>query len=1134
MTMSKVWEMSMNREPQSTFDFFAEGPADINQFRLAQIQLFNWGTFNGIVDFSIPRSGYAFLGPSGSGKSTALDAHSAILTPPKWVDFNVAARQDERHGKDRNLITYVRGAWSQQTGDAGEYVSQYLRPDTTWSAIAETYRDGTGRVVVLAQVFWIRGKSTSLDDVHKRYLILQRPFDVRELQFFADHNFEVRRFKFDLPDAMVKEEFSSYQERFRQLLDIDNERALRLLHKTQSAKNLGDLNTFLRDFMLDAPETFELADNLVSQFQELNEAHKAVVEARRQIETLKPAQAESFLLEATQRSKTELEALSLAIDAYSEREKKRLLTTAIHEQEVAIEGLLAQAQEQESATRNAFETLQGLQQKRLDSGGGRIEQLNRDIKEAESQRDARIGKRSQAETACLGIGWPYPSTATEFTERADEARQELLGAKDRRAEQLEKTVELRHQLKTCESNFAEIRREIEAMEKHPSNIPSRLLGIREQMAKALEIPEEKLPYAGELIEVKDEEHEWQGAIERVLGGFARSLLVPDKHYAAVAAYLNEHNIGERLTYLRVIERSTEIRSVGANSIVSKLKFARGTLKEWLREELKAHFNYECVENLLAFRNATRAVTKEGQVKHSTIRHEKDDRRRIDDKTQWVLGFDNKAKRTLYERRALELATEHEKLRKELEAHQTRSETTEQRLLHCQTLANLQWSEVDVTSMLTRITSLQGQLKTELEAHPDLAALDEQIKKQAELHDAEQRKQNTCTATLLAKGSELEKLKISMGALRFELLAFSIAPQQMEALNQRFGEASRALTLTNLANAALQVVRGINNELQGLGQQINNHVRAIEERFQRFVATWPAEAGGLDPTMASADDFFAKLRRLEQDGLPEFEERFLRLLREQSDQNLTRLSTQLENERTAIRSRMDVVNESLETAPFGSGTYLVIDTQDRNLTDVLDFKRSLKGALSHSFNQDKETAEARFAVLNELVKKLSSQETKDRNWRALVLDVRQHVEFVARELDASGLEIEVYRSGAGKSGGQRQKLAATCLAAALRYQLGSHGRELPTFSTVVLDEAFDKADAEFTAMAMNIFKTFGFQMIVATPLKSVMTLEPFIGGACFIHIKDRKYSAAIPIEYDEESQRLKLKPEDGNGQEAAAA
>ena len=59
------------------------------------------------------------------------------------------------------------------------------------------------------------------------------------------------------------------------------------------------------------------------------------------------------------------------------------------------------------------------------------------------------------------------------------------------------------------------------------------------------------------------------------------------------------------------------------------------------------------------------------------------------------------------------------------------------------------------------------------------------------------------------------------------------------------------------------------------------------------------------------------------------------------------------------------------------------------------------------------------------------------------------------------------------------------------------------------------------MAMNIFKRFGFQMIVATPLKAVMTLEPFIGGASFIDIKDRKHSMALPIIYDESAKRLLL-------------
>ncbi len=153
--------------------------------------------------------------------------------------------------------------------------------------------------------------------------------------------------------------------------------------------------------------------------------------------------------------------------------------------------------------------------------------------------------------------------------------------------------------------------------------------------------------------------------------------------------------------------------------------------------------------------------------------------------------------------------------------------------------------------------------------------------------------------------------------------------------------------------------------------------------------------------------------------------------------------------------------------------------------------------------------------------LASQDLEDKKWRESILDVRQHVEFIGREIDEEDVEVEIYRSGAGKSGGQRQKLATTCLAAALRYQLGGNDYGLPMYAPVILDEAFDKADNEFTALAMNIFTNFGFQMIVATPLKSVMTLEPFIGGACFVDISDRRHSGILLIEYDTERQRLNL-------------
>ncbi len=262
-----------------------------DQFRLARIQTFNWGTFSNVFDFPIPKEGYLFVGPSGSGKSTVLDAHAALLTPPKWVDFNVAAREAERNGRDRSVMTYLRGAWAQQTA----------RPASMFRSTCVAARRGRPSrkpTVMNWGVWWClpssvgEGKLDRPGDAKRVYLTLEREFDVQELEFFAKNEFDARRFKHDLTDAKVHTEFSAYQERFRRLLGIENERALRLLHKTQSAKNLGDLNVFLRDFMLDEPETFGIAASLVNEFGELNEAHQEVVAARKQIQTLVPAREE--------------------------------------------------------------------------------------------------------------------------------------------------------------------------------------------------------------------------------------------------------------------------------------------------------------------------------------------------------------------------------------------------------------------------------------------------------------------------------------------------------------------------------------------------------------------------------------------------------------------------------------------------------------------------------------------------------------------------------------------------------------------------------------------------------------------------------------------------------------------------
>ncbi|HVL56441.1 MAG TPA: SbcC/MukB-like Walker B domain-containing protein [Burkholderiaceae bacterium] len=1114
--------------------------AAAEQFRLARIQTYHWGTFSDVFDFPIAESGFLFVGPSGSGKSTILDAHAALLTPPRWVDFNVAAREAERHGRDRSLVTYVRGAWAQQTGESGEYLSQYLRSGTTWSAIAETYRNRHGRVVVLAQLLWIRGRSTASTDVKRIYLVLEREIDIRNLEFFAKADFDVRRLKRELPDAFVHDEFSGYQERFRRLLGIDNELALRLLHKTQSAKNLGDLNTFLRDFMLDVPQTFEVADRLVAEFGELNSAHQAVVAARQQIETLEPARDAADALERARGVQLELDETLAGVEAFRERQRESLLQARLSELQDQAEGARQEAQRLAGLEEQLFQTLRELQDRRHGMGGGLIEQLQKQAAEAEEDKLARLQRRHRAADACRTMGWTLPDAAQPFVRLAGTARQQLADANEAAGALEARKDELKGRLRDASEQFQQARAEIAAMERQRSNVDARMLELRAALAAAIGIGEDRLPFVAELLDVHEDERRWQGAIERVLRGFALSLLVDDRHYAAVSSHLNERHLGERLVYLRVMPQQPGARAssdggraaaaarapgqgaaLPANSLARKLKVAAGPHAEWLRDQLRDRFDYECTESLQAFRNARMAVTLQGQVKHGPSRHEKDDRGRVDDRSRWVLGFDNRSKRALFEERALELANEIESLKRQIEAAKADEDRQRAQLLACQSLANLTWSEIDVASAAGKIAALSQRIQSEKASRPDLARLDADIADRQSAYDRARDDSKRAGVAAAAIERDIEQLRKRLDAVPREIVGIALTPLQRERLTERYARAGRAITLESIDQVTTQVVRELGAEKARLVEEQGRLRSTIESRFADFNRRWPTESGGLDATIESADDFFAKLRRLQTDGLPRFETRFKVLLREQSDQNLTMLSSRLDQERRAILERLELVNESLQSAEFGPGTHLVIDAIERPLADVRVFRTTLKDALSHSFSDDAGRDEHRFSILSELVRRLSSQDGIDRHWRAQVLDVRQHVEFVARELDSNGVEQEIYRSGAGKSGGQRQKLTATCLAAALRYQLGGAYRALPAYATVVLDEAFDKADAEFTAIAMNIFKEFGFQMIVATPLKSVMTLEPFIGGACYVHIRDRRHSSALMIEYDAQQQRLKL-------------
>lgn len=1116
----------LHTPPQSNLPMFAE-----EQFRMSRLQVYNWGTFSGLHDIPIAERGFLFVGPSGAGKSTLLDAFSALLVPPRWIDFNAAAREAERAGRDRNLVSYIRGAWAEQKdGESGEIATRYLRPGTTWSALALSYTNAARQSVVLVQLFWLRGNTTSNTDVKRHYLIFQRPFELRELE---DFELDVRKLKQAFPEALAPDGFPAYRERFCGLLGIENEMALRLLHKTQSAKNLGDLNTLLRDFMLDKPDTFDVADRLVNEFAELNAAHQAVVTAREQVQMLTPARNRYEQARTLRSRRGELEELRIGMDAFREGRRRSLLEAHIETLKIRRDGLEGEIRQRQSLVENHAAALRDLEQLHREMGGDLIERWEAEKLTLQTQRDECLRKLGQAREACRRLDWQLPGTPGGFAELIGRARHEVENWQQDGEGSQERRFALDRERTEARAKLAAAQTEVQALRRQPSNIPADMLDMRRSIAAALGIPESALPFAGELIEVRARDADWRGAIERVLHGFALSLLADEDQYASLAAHVNAVSLGRRLVYYRCGTDVGQARPASPASLVGKLDIKDCAWRAWLRAELAQRFDYACVESMQAFRSTDRALTRQGQVRHNRSRHEKDDRRDVDDRRYWVLGFDNREKLALFEEQARGLGDTIERLNAQIEQLRQQDQERGVRAIQCQTLANLQWQEIDVAPVLDRIDTLERQLS---ETREDNAALQEMGRRIEECKRRWSEAEDDLRRVRSAHDGavdEIEKSEVRLRAVEMDARIVPLTPHQAQGLEARFAALAAPLTLDDLDELARKVERSVGDEIRALGDEIHELEKSVESCFVEFKRRWLLDAADADTTIDSAPDYLARLQRLETDGLPAHEQRFFELLRNQSHQNLAALSTHLSHARKAILERMAQVNDSLRHASFNPGTHLHIDVSDRQLSDVRELRQEIQQGLSHAWSDDREEAEARFLILRRLVERLGSQDPEQRRWRESVLDVRQHVEFVGRELDVNGAEVEVYRSGAGKSGGQRQKLATTCLAAALRYQLGSNEQGSPTYAPVVLDEAFDKADNEFTTLAMNIFVNFGFQMIVATPLKSVMTLEPFIGGACFVEISERRRSAILLIEYDETRRRLRL-PEAARGEEAIEA
>lgn len=1093
------------------------------------MQVYDWGTLCQHHRFTFPRVGHLITGPSGAGKSSLLDAHSALITPPAHINFNAASRDGNKKTRDRSFVTYVRGTWGQQTDEAsGRAVHQHLRSGSTWSAIAETYETESGRAVTLAQIYWIKGAGCQAEDVQSYYLVADRALDLKELDVFAKSGFNIKATKAALPDVFFARDFKAYKERFCSRLGIERDLALTLLHKAQAAKNLENIDDFLRHYMLDKPQSaFDAAEALVGEFENLESARRQVVEARDQVALLRPAR------DAVIEKKTALVQVASVRDLeqgnseYVFQLEERLTSDRIGQ----LDREISLAKEQEDAAKAAQGPLHteliDLQMRHRGIGGGDIAAKKDELRRLEEEQASVERRRRKVADAFDALDWEFPGSGTIFAMQKQNAVEALEAISNRRTNGESERGQLAEQEIDARRAVEKLVTEIRAMEGQSSSIPGDDLEMRARIAKGVNVPEEMLPFAGELMQVKKSEEIWTGAIERVLRRFALTILVDGEDqrlYEDVTAFVNANNMRGHVVYLRTTKNEVHgLRTSPTNHLVHKIDFKPGRWDQWLKNELMVSFAYQCVGSVAELRKVERGVTREGQVKHNSRRHEKNDRYKVDDRGNWVMGFDNAEKQAHFHARLLEQNKLHGEIKRKLAAIDDARSAEQAKVVPYAAVSDADWAEIDPSPLVQSAKLLRGVIRDLEEGNAELKTLEAQIAELGQRLSQVQKEQFAHEST--AKRLELERVTLAETLARLQRRVLSVlTPAQLEGLERTYQAVDGALTLASLPEMVLRVEKSLQAQRFQHDKTVASCDHRISSAFQQFVATFRNQAGNLGSGVEFADDYMAMLERLENDNLPSFLDNFVNLLNNQTWQHLIALNSHIVQARKEISERLDIVNDALQSVDFNVGTRIQIIANDKNRPEVREFRTELKEVLSNFTAESAESADARYAAISKLVKRFAGKNDIDQRWRDLVLDVREHVEFVGSERREDGTEAESYGTDGGKSGGQKQKLAITCLAAALRYQLGGSDERPPTFSTIVLDEAFMRTDNVFTRQCMEIFQVFKFQMIIATPLKSVMAIEPYVGGATFVNIRERKFTEAMEISYDAVNKRFAVSEE----------
>lgn len=1106
----------MSDEPQTTLEFAPD--RSTAGFRLHQFSVLNWGTFHGRIHSFHPDGRTSLLsGGNGAGKSTLADAVLTLLIDSRKRNYNQASAGggERKQKKERNEKDYVLGTYSEEHDQDRGYgrKKQLRKPGQSVTVLlGHFYNETYQQHVTLVQVLWL----TPAKKLERAYIVSKKKLSIEADFSDLTSGTEVRQ---KLKERALEplDTFTLYSQRFHEALCLSADKnPMDIFNQAVCIKDISNLTNFIREYMLDDGGAPRKLEELRSNFEELRRTYERIEREKKRLDRLnKIHRLNDTVLQQEDKVKHWQACLDAAPLFFAQSELALRQTDAEE-----IKRGLAKAQADESAESAKAEAAQErIQQIKIaiesSKTGRRLQQIKTELAHLQQQIKPRQNchNRFIAKAEKWRAGTVCQSEA-EFVELLATASKdaERLG---KRSKELEKQInQYSTEAEELTLQQEQISSEIRSLQEREGNIDDRLTRVRDGIASALKISKKELPFVGELVQVKESETPWTGAIERLVHSFALCVLVPARLRKQMDQHVHRTNLRGLLVY-HIVESGTRSANpqLASAAVANKLEIhpEAGEFEPWLAAELSYRYDHLCCESPdQSFNQAKTAITINGLIKQRGSERRKDDRHNINDRSRDVLGWDNSVKITALQERHHEQENKRNALLENIRKLSNEKSGIDSAHNAANSLPDIasEWEAVDYyTPLLSHDTLLVEQKELE-------SSSDEQSSLQAQLKTAEQEKDQANENSKSARErlghwkAQEEQNEQGIQACQSIVDLANEDPEQMQQLQERLPAVKQLLEipptdLASLQSAKTQINRELDKKRNEANRKRNDAGNTAKLEIQRFLDEVKIEEPKLHDELYSEGlnvpgynqslfQPFERLRvKIEDEDLPKNQKRFNRLLQTNLIEDVSSFDGLLSQHAETIKHRIEDLNLHLKEVDFDRNKHTYIQLVPERTDDDKQkrFRNLRQYALENIVNEensDEERSE-RFKRVRYLLDELG----KDEKWTQQVIDVRNWFNFRAdefyRETDES---FQCYSGASGKSGGEKNRLASTILATAIAYQYGislNNEHQTETFRLVVVDEMFSKTDDEFSTYLLELFKKFNLQLIIVQPLDSKVHL-----------------------------------------------